>query len=46
LFSLGNKKGEDGETGWMSVQQTTITIRVQSEIFRLEILCLRLTPQL
>ena len=37
-YSLsGNKKGEDGETGWMFVQQTKIIIKMQPKIFRLEI---------
>ena len=37
-YSLsGNKKGEDGETGWMFVQQTKIIIKMQLKIFRLEI---------
>ena len=33
----GNKKGEDGETGWMLVQQTKNIIKMQPNIFRLEI---------
>ena len=33
----GNKKGEDGETGWMLVQQTKTVIKMQSKNFRLEI---------
>ena len=37
-YSLsGNRKGEDGETGWMFVQQTKIIIKKQPKIFRLEI---------
>ena len=33
----GNQKGENGETGWMFVQQTKIIIKKQPKIFRLEI---------
>ena len=35
-YSLsGNKKGEDGETGWMFVQQTKIIMTMQPKEFRL-----------